>query len=397
MGGFMRWMSGWVRIQLEGPYPERWFNLFAAHALPFWDAAQSSGTCARFTLSRSDLPAARRLAEQIGAQLTVVEQGGLPVLLLGFRHRWGMIVGAALLAMLVGVLGQFIMVVEVEGNQTIPDAAVVALLQRCGFGVGSYGPGADVRALSNRALIECPELAFLTVDIRGICAHVVVREADPVPEIQDNTTPADIVAARDGWLVRVDQLEGEPQFVPGDAVVKGETIVSHLLVNYRKDGSGEVVSTRSVRARGEVWAMTEHDLTAALPLSACAPGAEQAVGWGIRFLGHRLNFYGNSSHRDRECGKMGILTAARLPGDTALPFGTWQLRWYARADQPVTMDPEQGAALVKQILRSRLEDGLEQGRILNARWQTEQREGTVMVTLRAVCLEQIGVSVDVQP
>ena len=390
MGRLIRWLLGWVTVELSGPYPERWFNLCAVHSLPFWDAAPQNAQCARFTLPRYRLAQAKQLAEQSLSRLQVVEEGGLPAFLLRFRLRTGMIAGAILFFLLFTVLSRFIMVIDVEGNVTVSDASVIALLQRCGFGIGSYGPGVDVRELSNRALMQAQELAFLTVDISGIRARVVVREADPVPEITDDSVPSDIVAARDGWIVDLDVIAGQAELAQGDGVLKGEVIISHLLRNLKRDGSGEVVSTQSVRSKGQVWAVTKHTLSAALPLSALSPGGERDTGYAGRLFNRRVNFYGNSSQRDRECAKIAILIPLRLPDGTALPFGLWRSQWQAWAGESA-LSPQAGAQFLKDILRTRLETALDGGEILSADWSVEERKGAVVVTLDARCLEQIGV------
>jgi similar to stage IV sporulation protein len=216
-----------------------------------------------------------------------------------------------------------------------------------------------------------------------------------VPEIVDNSHPADIIAARDGWLVDLNVIAGQSAFQEGDGVLAGETVISHLLTNLKKDGSGEIVSTQSVRARGEVWAMTEHTLSASTPLSALAPAPEQKPQhrYALEFLGRRLNFYGNSSNRDKECAKIAILYPLKLPDGQRLPFGWWQLGW--QSWQPVGVNADSAEQYLKDTLTRRLESALGDGKILNQRWSTQQKDGAVIVTLEAGCLEQIGMTVDV--
>lgn len=393
MRAVVRWLLGWVMVEVQCPWPERWFNLCGANGLPFWAVEPLGEDTVRLTLPRHRLKQAKALAEQALAVLTVVQEGGLPAFLLRFRRRTGMLAGAALFALLLTLLGQVVMVVDVEGNERMKDTAVIALLQRCGFGVGSYGPAVDVRELSNRALMEEEGLAFLTVDIRGIRARVIVREARPRPDIEDDRTPADVVAERDGWLVDIDSLAGQTMFQPGDAVLKGETVISHLLINLRRDGSGEVVSTMSVRAKGEVWAITRRHISAALPLTRLVPGETVSRRWGTALLGKRVNFFGNSSQRDRNCAKMTIRMRLRLRGGAPLPVCWREVHWREWTAGGET-SPRQGAALLQEMLRSQLESALGEGQILSAQWQVQQSAGAVVVTLEARCLEQIGRSVD---
>lgn len=109
--------------------------------------------------------------------------------------------------------------------------------------------------LVNRALLELEDVGFLTINIKGIRAEVVVREAPVKPEIVDKNKRADVVAVRDGVILEVGAKAGKEMVKEGDAVLKGEVLISGL-VTY-ENGTGESFSSRQLRAEGEVWAITE--------------------------------------------------------------------------------------------------------------------------------------------
>lgn len=389
MGRLINFLRGTVTIRVRGPFLERYFNICAAAGLGFWGSRQVSPTELEVTLSRWDLKRAIALGEKALCQVEVVREAGLPAFFRRFRRRYGMAAGLLLLAGLFCVLSQFVLVVEVEGNERVSQAEIVAQLQRHGFGVGSYGPGVDVRALSNSVLLDMEELSFLTVNITGIRARVIVREAEPAPELLDRDRAADIVADRDGVVVTVNLLGGRRVAEKGQAVLAGETLISGTLINERGDGSGEVVSTEQVMARGEVWAITRRVLRATTPLEALYPAEEGGkTGYGLTILNRRLNFYGNSSNQDTGCDKMTILYPITLPDGQQLPFGLWKVRWQPWAAAPV--NEESGERFLRSCLTDRLETLLGDGRALSCQWKTERTEGAVTVTLEAQCLEQIG-------
>lgn len=389
-------LRGAVTVEIEGTFLERWFNICAAAGLGMWDVCLlEEGTRARVTLSRWRLSEAQALAEKAMCTLRIVEEAGLPAFLGKFRRRYGMAAGALLFLLLLTVVSRFVLVVEIEGNETVSDSAILAALQDHGFGVGSYGPGVDVRDLSNRMLLDMEELSFLTVDITGIRARVIVREAEPVPEIEDERLLTDIAAARDGFIVDINAVSGRPAVEEGQAVLEGEVLISSLLLNERSDGSGELISTQQVRARGEVWAMTERTLSASTPLFALRtePEGTSVRRYGLEFWSRRFNFYGNSSNWDTECAKIAILHPVTLPDGAALPFGLWQLTWQSRTDTPVPVNAESARQFLKGTLLRRMESLLGDGRMLDVQWQVTETEGALTVTLTAQCLEQIGVPV----
>ncbi|MCD8382484.1 MAG: sporulation protein YqfD [Clostridiales bacterium] len=380
-----------MTLEVWGPFLERFFNICAAAGLGLWDVETQEEHRARVTLALWNVRRARELAEKAGCETKETGRGGLPALLLQCRRRYGMGVGLIALTLLFGVLSQFVLVVEVQGNETVSASEILATLQSEGFGVGSYGPGVDVRALSNRMLMEMEELSFLTVNISGIRATVIVREADPVPEVVDERA-ADLAAARDGVIVRLDVTAGRTVVEEGQAVLAGEVLVSGLLKHELGDGSGTVWATQQVRAAGEVWAITRRTLSAVTPLETLVLDENGAVteGWSVEFLKNRLNFYGNSSNLDRRCDKIAILYPLTLSDGTTLPFGVWKTTWQSWSDETGAVDPDWAEQLLRDALTQRLEAMVGEGEILSTQWEVTDTGGAMTVTLTAQCLENIA-------
>lgn len=387
----INWLRGTVTLEVWGPFLERFFNICAAAGLGLWDVETRAEGRARVTLALWDLRRAGKLAEKAGCETRETGRGGLPALILNYRRRYGMAAGLVALTLLFGVLSRFILVVEVEGNETVSTWEILTALQSEGFGVGSYGPGVDVRDLSNRMLMEMEELSFLTVNISGIRATVIVREADPVPQVADERA-ADLAAARDGVIVRLDVTAGRTVVEEGQAVLAGEVLVSGLLTHELGDGSGTVWATQQVRAAGEVWALTRRTLSAATPLETLILDENGAVteGWSVEIWKRRLNFYGNCSNLDRSCDKIAILHPLTLSDGTALPFGVWKTTWQSWSDEAGTIDPDWAEQLLRESLTERLEALVGEGEVLSTRWEVTETDGSMTVTLTAQCLENIA-------
>ena len=390
MQALVNLLRGAVVLEAEGPFPERCLNICAAEGVGFWAVRQVDAHRVRFTVARWDRRRAAALAGRAMCSLRTVEEHGLPALLWRLRRRYGLFAGLAVLLALMGVLGRFVLVVEVTGNETVPTGRILAALQAEDFGVGSYGPGVDVRAISNRVLMELEELSFLTINLRGVRAEVIVREARPAPEVVDEETITEVVAARDGVIVDVDAVRGRELVGPGDAVLAGETLISSVLERLSPDGTGEVAGRWQVRAQGEVWALTRRVLSAATPLTALRAAGETADwrGWGLNFLGRRLNFYGDGSKPGTECDKITVLYPLTLPGGTELPIGLW--RTEGRAYAPAAVDGAEAEEALRALLEGRLEAILDGGEALSRTWDVTRTEEAVTVTLTAQCLEQIG-------
>ena len=394
-----KWSNFWlgsVRIAVTGPFPERFLNLCGERNLRFWDVEQQEAGTLRVTVNLFSLKRGRELAQRAGCTLRCEAWMGAPAFFARFRKRYALIAGWALAIFTACVLSQFVLVVSVEGNETIADSVVLTELESLGFGVGSYGPAVDERALANAALLDLEKLSYLNINIKGVYAQVVVRERTPIPEIEDPSRPANIVAGVDGVILDVNLLKGQSQVKEGQAVLEGELLISGTNTYESGDGSGAILGTRTAQAQGEVWAMTERTLRAAtvLPVAAKTGVGEEKIGYSLRILKHSIKFPQNSSIFATGCDKIKSTLTWSLPGGVELPVGLEKTVCIPYETKQGNLDAAKAEAYLRAVLETRLKQTVgEAGDVLSKGWQTATEDGVLTVTLHASCVEQIGQTV----
>lgn len=127
-----------------------------------------------------------------------------------------------------------------------------------------YGPSLDERSIANRTLMELEELSFLSVNLRGIRAEVVVRESDPAPEVEPTGVASDLIAEKSGVILDLHALAGQPLVGEGDTVEAGDVLVSGTVTITREDDPSQVISSYPVLAKGSVWAEVEEQFSASI-------------------------------------------------------------------------------------------------------------------------------------
>lgn len=399
MRKIVNFLQGSVRIRVIGAFPERFLNLCGTENFRFWDVEQENRQTFVVTIPRFYLSRAKKIAGQAMCTVEKVEDFGLPAFLFRFRSRYALLAGLFFAIFCAAILSQFILVVDVTGNTTLPDSVILTELESLGFGIGTYGPGVDRRTLANEALLRLRELSFLSVNISGVYAQVVVREATAPPELEDRWAPTDIVAATDGVVVDVDPLIGKPLVEEGDAVLAGEVLISSVETYESGDGTGQVLSSSQVRAEGQVWAQTFREVRAATPLSALAKkasGREKTV-YALKFLKHTIKFYQNSSISELTCDKIKHAYALTLPGGTVLPLA-WEVTELVEYETAsAAIDRDSAEAYLKNQLDLRLAALIgEDGQVMSRNLTYEETDGTLTATLKASCLEQIGRAVPLE-
>lgn len=389
-------LRGYVRVRVESAWPERILNLCAARGIALREPKWTSASELRFAVPRRDFRAFKQALKNTDARWSLERKAGAPYFLARFRRRYALLLGLAALVALLIVNSLFIWDFEVSGNDTVPDEKILRVLAENGVRRGTFTHSFRSQDLCNHALLGLPELSWLTVNVRGCRAYVVVREREQPPEIVNHRAPTNIVSKRAALVTRVLALDGRAM-VQKDAIVqKGQLLISGIaeIDDVMQPSAG----TRFLAGKGEVWGRTWHELSVKIPLTyeaKCYTGAEKheyALLWGEK----RLKFQKDSSNIGVNCDKIINQSKWQLFGTIALPV-TWETETYLPYEtQSLTRTREQAEAMGREVLEGQLAALLgETGSVTSAQFTAKQQGQMLTVTMSAECLEQIGEEVPI--
>jgi len=390
-------IRGYVEWQITGAYPERMINQCAREQIRFWHLQRLDETAFVFCTSLSDSSKVAALAAQVACEAKVLTRRGLGAAVLTMRKRWGFLMGLALCLAAVGILSRFVLVVDVTGNETVPDAVILTQLQQLGLKPGTYGPSVDRKELSNRALLALSELSYMSINIYGTRAEVLVHEKSAHPDLLEETKPADVVSTADGILVELRADAGQPLFKVGDVVARGEILISGVLDLQEPVGGKVDLGYLVVRAAGSVRARTWRTLEESIPL---VTGGKSYTGqekerYALQILWGSLDFFENSSI---SYGRYDKITCTRMltVAGRELPFGLTTTTYREYTVEQAPLDVERAEERLKQMLLKRLDDLMDanDGIVLRRDMVTRMTDGMLIVTLLAECEEEIGRTVE---
>lgn len=215
MASLMNLLRGTVTVTARGPFPERLINLCAQQGVTFWGLEWLEDTAVRMTTRLACIRRLEELAERVGCQVEREGRRGLPWFLARFRRRYAFLLGLALSLTAVFFLSRFVLVVQVEGCEETPSQVVLAELRRQGLRPGAYGPALDRNRIAQEALKELDSLSWMGINLYGTRAVVQVRQAQPTPEIEDETGFYHIVAEADGVVLHFSRSRGTPPWRRG--------------------------------------------------------------------------------------------------------------------------------------------------------------------------------------
>ena len=191
-------LRGSVRLEVSGAFPERFLNLCAQRGIVFWNVEWLEATRLRLTVTRQGSGPARALGDKVLCTVVPAEQSGVPFFLGRFRRRYALLVGLALSLTAVCVLSQFVLTIEVEGNEAVSTAEILTELRRQGLRPGVYGPGLDEGTISSAALLGiafikniygdvgmAPLMIIGSVPLYNVMAVVILSFTNPEGAVLD--------------------------------------------------------------------------------------------------------------------------------------------------------------------------------------------------------------------
>ena len=380
----MRWFPGWVRVEAEGGYPERLLNAVTAARIAVW-GVRRHGETLRFSCLAGDYRALRPMARRACLRMRMRQKHGLPFWRHRYRHRRGLLVGLALYIAVLAWLSPRIWVIEVTGNTATPTEAILAAARQRGVVLGAKIADIDVKGLQIGGTKDMPTLSFITVNPGHNVARIVVTEREESPPSLDLSQPSDLVALRDGRVLRMEVYSGQKLVLEGEAVTAGTRLVSG-----RVDTE---MGEKLYRSYGEVWAQTHRQITVSVPLTYTytQPTGEVICRPTISFLCWQIPLYSNTplQKQTRQYQAFHGLTI----GNTTLPLGVTNTYLMPVETLSATRTEAEAQALAESELAQKeavlfLPDSYEE---TGRRGRVE--EGTYILQVDYVCRENIAVEV----
>lgn len=196
---------------------------------------------------RIDLKNLYSAATVSGMNVKIIKRFGFPDIFIRYRRRMGIPFGIFIFFILTGILSSFVWSVDISGAEIIPLEEFTAALQENGIKKGALCERIQCDDAEFVLSKKYPELLWINVYRAGSRIFVTVREREDM-SFEKEEIYSNIVAAKDGEIVRADIFSGEGILYPGTAVVKGDLLVSG--VDTFKDGTVRFLDCDAVvRAR----------------------------------------------------------------------------------------------------------------------------------------------------
>ena len=311
---FWKSLAGMVTAEFTGAVPEDTLDAITGAKIPVSHVVKRDELTYEIQIPRKDLGALTRILNKRGNGLKIVRKQGIYWDLAALVRRPVLVL---LLTVLLGSalwLPSRIFFFAVDGNERIPDRLILAAAEECGIRFGASRKDVRSERMKNALLSALPQLQWAGINTSGCRAVISVRERMEEPVPAEEKTVSNLIADRDGYLLSVTVTGGTPKVQPGQAVTKGQLLVS----GYTDCG----ICIRASRAEGEIFAQTRRKIQAVMPDTCLLVRSDPETKYAISLLcgKKRINLWKDSRISDACCGRMYQEYYLSLPGGFRLPL-----------------------------------------------------------------------------
>lgn len=402
----INFIMGYATVTCDKEFAKELVNVMMKNEIDYWDMHRLEDGKLVFTILLKELRRLQRLCGKADTFLSATQSKGVPVIFKRYRKRIGIPIGIAIFSFILWSSTLFVWDIQVSGNEGVTDAEIIDELSELGCFVGAFIPKIDFYALCNRYVLEKDNVAWIAVNMDGTTAQVRVIESK-APDIEsdkNNGSPTNLVASRDGYIIRIELNSGMAAVKPGQTVSKGKLLISG--VNEVKSQSGK--SFMLVRSEGKVFAETHREINVSVPLKI-----EEKTFTGVsenektlKIFGKTLKLRESSSILPENCDIIENMRRVVLFENGISLFG-WDI--IDKIDLPVyvitrsyneytyldkLLTEEEALSFAKQMLAEKIEAELPDAEILTRDIDYEIRQGEngdeLYLTCTLACVEDIA-------
>lgn len=222
-----KYIFSYVEFESEKGFFERFLNLCARKKIKVYSPKIKNGKLFG-GMNVKDYLKIAPTARKAQTVLKIRAKKGLFFTAKKYKHRSGLAAGTAVFIILLEVLSSFVWNINIVGSGDLPRAEIERKLKD--FGIEEPCPtsrlgASNAKEIRNEMLNGIDSLSWAAINLDGCILDVECRlkaKTPPRPEY----TPSNIIANKGGVITEIKAYGGTPCVKAGQAVVKGQLLVS---------------------------------------------------------------------------------------------------------------------------------------------------------------------------
>ena len=326
-------------------------------------------------------PYLRKTAKKNGGRLKTIEKHGLIFCFSGVKNRWGLFVGIVLGICFISYVSGFIWSIDITGNKRLGENEIRSFLSANGFCEGTRWKDVDKDKIENLLLASYDDCAFAHINRYGTHAVLEIDEAVIKPKTVNRKKRRNLVAKKDGVIIKDKVYDGWKIRKKGDAVTKGELLISGTY-------SGDKKVRLYAHARGEYIARVKEDFSLTVSRNQSVKeylSVEERK--TLLFFGLKIPLYLSKTPKNAEVQTED--NYLNLNGES-LPVGIRKTQIKTYKNKVITLNDSELTSLIESEINKKLKDDFGEYKIIKKKIKIKLNENTAEAKGYVICHENIG-------
>ena len=260
----IKWFHGYLLVVIKSYSPERFLNLCRNRNILIWNLRKTEAGY-EFNISLKGYLELRPIVRKTKTLPIIKKRYGLPFYLHKYKKRKVFFVGILIAGLLIYYMSLFIWDVEISGQYTHTEEAMIKFLNNTGVYAGVMKKEVNCQEIEETIRKQYTDIGWVSAEIRGTRLLIKITETNmPKPHVQQ-TEPCHIVADKDGIIRSIITRTGVPKVKIGDVVKKGDILVSGVVEIYGDDQS--VIKRNPVIADADIIIKSFYEYKNEFPLA----------------------------------------------------------------------------------------------------------------------------------
>lgn len=227
LGRFLRYLKGYIELDITGDSTERFLNLCRNKQI-YLRSLKPQEMGYRCYLDLSSFRKLKPLLKKTGTKVRIIGKYGLPFFFHRYRKRKTFLLGLILSFEILYFLSLHVWMIQIEGNIEITTETILEYLQEENIHTGMSKKEVLCDEIVKKIRKEYDQITWASASLDGSRLLVRIKEGIPLESAtkKSDTKACDLVAESSGVIVKMITRSGIPMVSEGDIVEKGALLVS---------------------------------------------------------------------------------------------------------------------------------------------------------------------------
>lgn len=381
---------GYIEIQIEGYFVERFINLCLNRNIEIWDVKKKYDGIMTLKIKEIDHKKIDEIAAITRSKVTVIKSVGVPHIAKTYNKRKIFILVCAIALVFIYLCSLRIWQIDITGDFSIPIEEIEKELEIENVHIGMKKNDLDFDTIKSNIYMRRNDILWMGFSIKGVKAVVEVVERSKIVEDVLKDKPCDIVADRDGVIEKINVRDGMKAKNVGDVIFKGDILVSGVVTS-------EYSEDRYVHSNADIEIKTWYTGKMSVPFQKTVVTKTGNVEKNHKInLGNYTINLSNTGTNFEKYDTMKEVKKLTLFGKFELPIEVETIIYEEFSTDEIKYTKEQAEILAKEKASNIAKQSIPlEAEIIDSEYKVFYADDEVIVRVTIECREKIGVKSEI--